>query len=214
MRAMTKIVYVLTNPAIPDLVKIGVTSRQQVMKRISELSRQTGVPLPFQCYFAGEVSNHADNVEHLVHKAFAKSRVPSGKEFFAIEPDQAVAALKLANANDVTPQFQTTSDAYEDEGIKLVKRTRRAKTFLKDLGIHSGTKLMLSRGRNIFCTVVDPDQNKVRFAGEILSLSAAAVEALRKLGYKTPAASGTAYWMYNGETLGRLRHKRGKTNLE
>jgi len=42
------IVYVLTNPTMPGLVKIGKTSRDSVMARLSELYT-TGVPLPFEC---------------------------------------------------------------------------------------------------------------------------------------------------------------------
>jgi len=46
------VVYVLTNPEIPGLVKIGKTSRGSVDVRLNEL-HSTGVPVPFQCAFAG-----------------------------------------------------------------------------------------------------------------------------------------------------------------
>ena len=50
------IVYVLKNPAFPNLVKIGITTREEVQIRMSELYT-TGVPLPFECVFAGKVDN-------------------------------------------------------------------------------------------------------------------------------------------------------------
>ena len=48
----TGIVYVLTNPAMPGLVKIGKTSRSSVKGRLRELY-STGVPVPFECVFRG-----------------------------------------------------------------------------------------------------------------------------------------------------------------
>ena len=39
-------VYVLTNPAMPGLVKIGLTSRNPQV-RAAELTQATGVPAPF-----------------------------------------------------------------------------------------------------------------------------------------------------------------------
>ena len=40
------VVYVLTNPAMPGIVKIGKTSRSDIHARLNELY-STGVPLPF-----------------------------------------------------------------------------------------------------------------------------------------------------------------------
>ena len=48
------IVYVLTNPAMPGMVKIGKTGRE-VEARLNDLYT-TGVPLPFECAYAGRVA--------------------------------------------------------------------------------------------------------------------------------------------------------------
>ena len=50
----TGIVYVLTNPAMPGIVKIGRTTRGSIDVRLNELY-STGVPVPFECAFAGRV---------------------------------------------------------------------------------------------------------------------------------------------------------------
>lgn len=42
------IVYVLTNPAMPGLTKIGMTTQEEIGPRLSQLYT-TGVPLPFEC---------------------------------------------------------------------------------------------------------------------------------------------------------------------
>lgn len=48
------IVYVLTNPAMPSLVKIGMTTRESIDTLMKELY-STGVPMPFDCEYAREV---------------------------------------------------------------------------------------------------------------------------------------------------------------
>ena len=42
------IVYLLTNPVMPGLVKIGMTTQEGIDKRMKELYT-TGVPIPFEC---------------------------------------------------------------------------------------------------------------------------------------------------------------------
>jgi len=67
------IVYILTNPAMPNLVKIGMTTRLEVGIRMSELYT-TGVPVPFECSFAGKVAD-VKKVEKAFHKAFGPYRI-------------------------------------------------------------------------------------------------------------------------------------------
>lgn len=52
------IVYVLTNPVMPGLVKIGKTSRDEVQTRLNELY-STGVPVPFDCASAARVEDES-----------------------------------------------------------------------------------------------------------------------------------------------------------
>ena len=61
------IVYVLTNPAMPGMVKIGKTARESVEARLNELY-STGVPLPFECVYAARVVNETE-VEQAFHQA-------------------------------------------------------------------------------------------------------------------------------------------------
>jgi len=50
------IVYVLTNSAMPGLVKIGMTNRDSVDARLIVLF-DTSVPVPFECEFVCRVEN-------------------------------------------------------------------------------------------------------------------------------------------------------------
>lgn len=62
------IVYLLTNPVMPGLVKIGMTTQEDIDKRMKELYT-TGVPVPFECKFACKVKK-SDCLK--IEKAFIK----------------------------------------------------------------------------------------------------------------------------------------------
>lgn len=68
-----KIVYVVTNPAMPGLVKIGYTTHNDANTRIGQLYT-TGVPVPFELEFACKVKN-AEKVEKALHIAFSPYRI-------------------------------------------------------------------------------------------------------------------------------------------
>ena len=100
---MESTVYVLTNPAMPNIVKIGKTTRN-VELRLADLY-STGVPLPFECEYAAKVKD-VDKTEKAFHTAFEPSRVNPRREFFNINPEQAIAVLELMAMEDVTPNVQ------------------------------------------------------------------------------------------------------------
>ena len=58
----------LTNPAMPGLVKIGKPVKGSVEGRLNELY-STGVPVPFECAYAARVADESE-VERAFHKAF------------------------------------------------------------------------------------------------------------------------------------------------
>lgn len=196
---MPNIIYVLTNEAMPGLVKVGLTT-DSVESRISQLSAHSGVPLPFECYFAAEVKDCA-KLEKTLHQLFSDGRVNPKREFFKIDPEKVVLAISIGEFKEITPGVAQI-DVQEQAALEKAK-SRRPRLKLDALGIKSGDVLTLSRDENIIAIVVD--DGKVNFQGEVLSLSAAALKALHGLGYSTPAASGPGYWMFEGELLDERR---------
>lgn len=198
---MANIIYVLTNEAMPNIVKIGLTT-DNVESRINQLSSSTSVPLPFECYFAAEVAD-CSKLEKTLHQLFAEYRINPKREFFKIDPEKVVLAISIGDFKEVTPQsyYIETEDRLALEKAKA----RRPKIRLDSLGIKAGDTLTLSRDENVTAIVID--DGKVNFQGENLSLSAAALKALRALGYTTPTASGSGYWMFDGELLDERRRK-------
>lgn len=96
------IVYLLTNPVMPGLVKIGMTTQEDIDKRMKELYT-TGVPVPFECKFACKVKkSDCLKIEKALHKAFDPQRINQNREFFRINVEQAQAILELFHHEDVT----------------------------------------------------------------------------------------------------------------
>jgi hypothetical protein len=95
-------IYILTNPAMPGIVKIGYTA-VEVTTRMAELDR-TPVPYPFSCFYAGYVEN-VQLQEQRIHTIFADRRCRPQREFFAVSPEQAKAAIELVAIRDVTPSL-------------------------------------------------------------------------------------------------------------
>jgi hypothetical protein len=127
---MPNIVYALTNQAMPGLVKIGMTDRDDVRRRMSDLYT-TGVPLPFECVAARQIEDQeAQRVESALHTVFGPHRVNASREFFQIDPEQVLAILAVLPGRDVTPRGpgQDTDAKDEDQAVVNEYRKRQART--------------------------------------------------------------------------------------
>lgn len=89
-------VYALINPSMPGLVKIGRTNRDPV-GRVEELSAATGVPTPFLLLFHSyfEDASAAEKYVHTLLEIKGK-RVANNREFFQIEPSEAIHVMIAA----------------------------------------------------------------------------------------------------------------------
>ncbi|MFY1669217.1 GIY-YIG nuclease family protein [Plantactinospora sp. WMMB334] len=86
-------VYVLSNPAMPGMVKVG-RSRHLPEDRAKRL-RSTGVPLSFAVEHRAVTSKPAA-VERRAHQLLAPHRLRADREFFETEPEVAMAAVRQA----------------------------------------------------------------------------------------------------------------------
>lgn len=195
---MSEIIYVLINEAMPGYVKIGKTSAN-LEQRIRDLSASTSVPLPFTCFYACTVKD-AQFVEHQLHDAFDNNRVNPRREFFQIAPERVVAALKLAEIENITPKKEFVDTSDDKEALEKA-RARRERFNFELAEIPIGSELMFSRDESIKAKVVD--NRTIELEGKTTSLSSS---AQRILGYDYGVA-GTDYWMYDGETLDERRRR-------
>ena len=196
---MPEIVYLLTNPTMPDLVKIGRTTDLEA--RLRQLSTHSGVPVPFECFYACEVANSV-KVEKALHDAFGDHRVNSRREFFRLNPDRAVAILELVAIKDATLIDEVAEDQAELDALHR-EQTRREQFRFSMVDIAPGSVLTFSKDELITATVVD--DKRINFQGEVTSTSAAATKLLHRIGWTLRAAQGPLYWVYEGETLAERR---------
>ena len=88
-------VYVMINPSLPNLVKIGKTSREP-NERAKELSSATGVPTPFILVYYKPFRD-CNLAESVVHHFFEEkgARVNGNREFFQVSPTEAIDLINL-----------------------------------------------------------------------------------------------------------------------
>ena len=187
-------VYVLTNPAMPNMVKIGKTTRN-VELRLADLY-STGVPLPFECEYAAKVRD-VDKTEKAFHTAFEPSRVNPKREFFNINPEQAIAVLSLMAIEDVTPSVQEKAKTIDKEATasaEKFKKKRRPTLNYFEMGLKEGDILKFGRNEES-CTVLNGRQ--VSYQGETWFLS----NLTNKLLDRTGPMDGSPYWYFNGKNL-------------
>ena len=140
-------VYVLTNPAMPGLVKIGQTAQEDANSRIAQLYT-TGVPVPFRLEFACRVED-ADAVERAIDVAFAPNRVNLRREFFRIEPEQAIAILRLLHTEDATVEVAQQPTDIDQQSLAAAEHLRLGRPYFnfEEMGIPVGSILQFTRRR-------------------------------------------------------------------
>ncbi len=78
---MSGFIYVMTNKAMPAVVKIGMTTKHP-LHRANELYT-TGVPFPFRVAFAIWLDDPTE-AEKATHEHFSIARVSDSREFFEV----------------------------------------------------------------------------------------------------------------------------------
>ena len=193
-----QIVYVLTNPAMPGLVKIGKTTNSEIEVRMRQLYG-TGVPVPFDCAFACQVKD-AHEVERALHFAFGNIRINPNREFFKIEAERVISVLKLLKVDDVTIEFENKieadTEAIDKQSAQIYKETIRPKMNFHELDIPTGS-ILISKDARLQVLVVEA--KKVELNGEKMSLTMA---TRRLLGLPdNQPIQPSPYWMFNGRSV-------------
>jgi len=111
-------VYVLMNPSMPNLVKIGKTTRDPE-ERAKELSSTTGVPTPFTVVYDGyfQSCTKAEQHIHLVleEKGF---RVSMNREFFEIPIKDAIDAVMQTKDYFGAFEKNDSESNFDDENVE------------------------------------------------------------------------------------------------
>ena len=105
--------YVITSPSLPGLVKLGATRRLNPTIRVKELS-SSSLPEPFHAH-CFVFSDDCFELENNIHKYFDKERVNPDREFFRIDPKEAIDVLKEIFNVDVHFVNEDCDENEEDE---------------------------------------------------------------------------------------------------
>jgi len=214
------IIYCLTNPEMPGLVKIGRVedSTADALKRRLQDLYTTGVPVPFELHYA-VVVDEVKQTEKLLHNTFAHSRENPRREFFRINPEGVVAAMKLTQGQPIaideplgsSPDAEISQVDLAAQQRARQRENKRQSTFsFPNAGIKPGETLVFSRDDSITAEVLD--NKKIQFEGKEVSLSGAARIILEREG-RYGAVAGPLYWKYKGETLREI-HERNEAERE
>lgn len=102
-------IYVLLNPAFPNMVKIGQTEGTSE-KRACHISSATGVPIDFIVLYDTLV-NDVEKAEKEIHAHFSDYRVNKRREFFYVPPKLAILTLiGIAKKYPIAPALPTAID--------------------------------------------------------------------------------------------------------
>lgn len=192
---MAEIVYILTNDAMPGLVKIGRTAKEDANARIGDLYT-TGVPVPFTIEYACKVQDSKE-VESALHVAFAPHRINPKREFFKIDPEQAIAILKLLHTEDATPEVKQQPAGLDQVSLAAaqnLKTKRRPPMNFVEMSISIGSTLQYIDGDT---TVTVVEEKTVGLADKDMSLMAA-TQQVRGVAYQLRPAP---FWTFNGRLL-------------
>ena len=86
-------IYILSNPTIPDTLKIGYTNLSPEL-RAKQISSSTGVVVPFKVEWAFRCFD-GNLMENEVHTALKEYRISNQREFFQVDLEEAKNVIKL-----------------------------------------------------------------------------------------------------------------------
>lgn len=196
------IVYLLTNPVMPGLVKIGMTTQKEIEHRMKELYT-TGVPLPFECQFACKVKkSDCSKIEKALHTAFGPQRINANREFFRIHVEQAKAILELFHHEDITIDVSEEIEndlTPEDKAASVKAQIHRPALNFYEMGMLKGDLLVWKDDPSISVTIIS--DRKVEYEGEECSISALSAQLK---GYKVKHISPTPHWLFKERSLSEI----------
>ena len=203
---MSALVYVLSNEAMPRMLKIGHTTND-VGKRMGELY-STGVPLPFKCVKSLKLRTAAQarELEAALHLTFSKDRVNDKREFFRINEEQATAILDYLNKDkggqdateETNVEIAKTTDSIDKAAVEKARKRRPNLDFVA-VGIRAGAELVFVNDNSVTCKVVDPLSKMVDYLGNVVPLRIATNLALGR--DRVQSIRPASYWIWDGSKL-------------
>lgn len=199
-------IYILINPAFPNLVKLGYTDN--IESRLKTLNSNSGLPDPYTCYAYYKVKKRLTDLQlhDLIDILNPALRHSQNREFYEMSADVAYSILesisKITGTEEQLVNVQNQSTQNIDSQASIYNKKAERTTF-KMLQIPIGSQLVFTKDSNVIVKTVD-DINNVEYMGKQYTLS-----ALAKILLGWTAAQGTQFFAYNGEILTSRRTRLG-----
>ncbi len=180
------------NECIPNLLKIGMTTRTDLKKRMDELF-STGVPVNFKEVASCRVPlEKLKEVEAALHSAFQSHRKGT-HEFFEITPAEVIPILKILEKayglTDSKKEVQQVIDGVTEED--KIKHGKRPNMDFYKMGLSQGQEMVFVSSKNtdheIICTV--HSNKKVWYEGKEWSLT-----SLTHVFHPSAIVRPASYW--------------------
>lgn len=219
----TGLVYILTNPCLDGWVKIGMTERNDIEKRLQELNSPTNIPLSYRCYAVYKVENPLE-VEKRIHSIIdrvddslhAREQLNNGKirerEFFKISPETAYGIFKdiasLRGDSNNLMLYTPTIEEVQEQEIAEIQNKRASNNSFQLLNINIGETISFLYDDNI-TAIVKNNKNQLEYCGEDFSVTGLARKILvEKYDWaKGVHVNGWKFFTKDGITLSDLRDK-------
>lgn len=184
-------IYIMTNPALKDMVKIGFATDVEVRRK--QLST-TALPYEYETYATYETSGNLEDkkLHKMIDNLNPDLRVSSNREFFVMSPQDAYELL------EAIATISGTKDKLKKVKVPDAKKqkVRRPPVNFAKCNIPVGAELVFIEDPSIVVTVVS--ERKVQYNNEITSLSAIS-DSIK--GYSTP---GPSFFTYNGKRVSEI----------
>ncbi len=181
-------IYIMTNPALKDMVKIGFAA--DVEARRKQLST-TALPYEYEVYATYETSGNLEDkkLHRMIDNLNPDLRVSSNREFFVMSPQEAYDLLEaIATISGTTGKLKKVKSSESKK-----QTVRKPPVNFARCGIPIGARLVYIEDPSVVATVVS--ERKVEYNSEITSLSAIS-DAIK--GHST---AGPSMFAYNGKKV-------------
>lgn len=211
------VIYILTNPAFKEYVKIRYADN--IEHRLNELNRSTAIPFAFRIYATYQTTRKLSDIAvhelidlldsdlRTVEKFNGKKRQ---REFYAMSPKDAYQLLeciaKISGTENRLKKYLPTESELADErnAVEIERESKKAPFRFSMCKIKPGETVTSVDDPNIIATVVD--DKRVEYNGETMSLSVLAAIAKKRPG---SPQQGPKYFTYHGKVLIKLREELG-----
>lgn len=143
-------IYAMTNPSMPGLTKVGMTTREPEARLLEANTSGTwGPPTPYTLEFAKKVSKPLQK-EKALHAVMKKERINPRREFFSISPEE---VLKLFDLIDGEMGVENTNNDALYVELDVASGAREVKDTLKKV-LDAATKDNKLQVIQRFCSIL------------------------------------------------------------